>query len=49
MEKTINTNIIQVKKLAGKKADSIIILHEVKCVYNNKNNGLAIDVINNKN
>ena len=49
MEKTINTIIIQVTKLAGKKADNIIILNEMKCVYNNKNNGLAIiNVINNR-
>lgn len=48
MEKTINTIIIQVTKLAGKKADDIIILNEMKCVYNNKNNGLAINVINNR-
>ena len=53
MEKTINTIIIQVTKLAGKTADNIIILNEMKwnemkCVYNNKNNGLAINVINNR-
>ena len=30
MEKTINTIIIQVTKLAGKKADNIIILNEMK-------------------
>ena len=48
MEKTTNTIIIQVTKLAGKKADNIIILNEMKCVYNTKNNGLAINVINNR-
>ena len=47
MEKTINTIIIQVTKMAGKKADNIL-LNEMKCVYNNKNNGLAINVISNR-
>ena len=43
MEKTINTIIIQVAKLADKKADNadnISILNEMKCAYNNQNNGL---------
>ena len=31
MEKTINTIIIKFTKLAGKKADNIIILNEMKC------------------
>ena len=53
MEKTINTIIIQVTKLAGEKADNIIILNEMKwnemrCVYNKKNNGMAINAINNR-
>ena len=30
MERTINTIIIQVTKLAGKKSDNIIILSEIK-------------------
>ena len=39
MEKTINTIIIKVSKFAGKKADNIlIILNEMKCTQNNKNN-----------
>ena len=43
MEKTINTIVIQVAKLADKKADNadnISILNEMKCAYNNQNSGL---------
>ena len=40
MEKTINTIIIQVTKLAEKKGDNISIPNEMKCAHNNKNNGL---------
>ena len=43
MEKTINTIVIQVAKLADKKADNadnISILNEKKCAYNNQNSGL---------
>ena len=40
MEKTINTIIIQVAKLADKKADNISVLNEMKCACNNQNNGL---------
>ena len=42
MEKTINTIIIQVAKLAKKadNADNISVLNEMKCACNNQNNGL---------
>ena len=43
--RNLNTIIIQVTKLAGKKADNIIILNEMKCACNNKNNGLMSKII----
>ena len=35
-----NNWALKVTNLAGRKADNIIILNEMKCAYNNKNNGL---------
>ena len=52
MEKTINTIIIQVAKLADKKADNadnISILNEMKCACNNQNNGLMSKITQSRN